>query len=71
MNKGGAHQKVLMRCMKHHKHELVSVFSYDALSLTCKFVYLRWPDPIYVRVGYAFDCVFRQERFNKMLFIFL
>ena len=55
MNKGGAHQKVLMRCMKHHKHELVSVFSYDALSLTCKFVCLRWPDAIYMRVGYAFD----------------
>ena len=28
---------------------------------------IRWPEPIYMRVGHALNRVFRQERFNRFL----
>ena len=28
---------------------------------------LRWPEPIYMRVGYVLICVFQNERFNRFL----
>ena len=56
-------------------HELD--FLWGHLSHHCHFKYvlktrggwlgehLRWPEPIYMHVGYVFNCVFRQEWFNR------
>ena len=34
---------------------------------SCCFANLRWPVPIYMRVGYVFIRVFQYERFNRFL----